>query len=146
MTMPKILIRKGKIADIPQLIRLYSGVKEISDFAGQKYDKNYFLQYIKPKENIVLVAEKDGKIYGALNAEFEDLAKYTFLVNLVVSKKHRGKGIGGLLIKSLESISKKRKNKQMIGLIFDWNKNMQKVVEHCKYSASHKAIIYVKKL
>lgn len=146
MTTSKVLIRKGKIADIPQLIKLYSGVKEISDFAGQKYDKNYFLQYIKSKDNIVLVAEQDVKICGALNAEFEDLAKYTFLVNIVVSKKYRGKGIGSLLIKSIEAISKKKKHKQMIGLIFNWNKNMQRIIEHHRYSASHKATIYVKKL
>lgn len=139
-------IRKGKIADIPKLIKLYSGVKEISDFAGQKYDKNYFLQYVKAKDNLVLVAEEDGKIYGALNAEFEDLAKYTFLVNIVVSKKYRGKGIGGLLVKSLEAASKKKKHKQIISLIFDWNKNMQGIVKHYRYSASHKATIYIKKL
>lgn len=142
----EIKIRKSRISDIPGMIKLYSGVREIADFSNQKHEKGYFELFMKSKDKIALVADKDGEICGALNAELEDLAKYTYLNNIVVSKKHRNQGIGGMLMKELERISKKRKNKRIIALVYDWNKNMQKVMAHYNYSSGGKTVIYSKKL
>lgn len=139
-------IRRGTVTDIPQLVKLYSNVREIADFVGQKHDKNYFLEYIKSRYATILVADCKGKICGGLNAEFTDLAGYTFLNNIVVSKECRGKGVSGLLIKSLEKIAKKRGHKAIIVLVYDWNKKMRKVMEHYLYKPSGKTIVYSKGL
>ena len=139
-------IRKATTKDIPQLVRLYKGVKEIADFAGQKYDKNYFKYFIKGKHNIVLVAEDKGNIIGSLNAEFEDDTKFTFFINLVVSTKHRSKGIGRKLMSALAKASKKRRHTRIFGLVYKWNKGMQRLNERMGYKPSGNMILYTKKL
>lgn len=142
----KVIIRKGKMFDIPQLIKLYSGVQEIADFAGQKHDKNYFKAYISSKENALFVAVIGKELCGATNLEIDKPLRFVFLSNIVVSKHHRGKGIGGMLMKQVETFSKKQGIKRMLGLVYDWNINMQKIITHCGYVSNGKAIIYSKKI
>jgi N-acetylglutamate synthase-like GNAT family acetyltransferase len=139
-------IRKGKLSDIPQLAKLYTGVKEIADFAGQKHDRAYFLSCMKTKSGILLIAEQEGKICGALNADFDDIAKYTFLDNIVVAKDCRGQGVGRQLFRKLETESKKRGNKRIFAFVYTWNKNMHKVMKRYDYVPSGKTVIYFKKL
>ena len=98
-------IRKGTVKDIPKLIKLYSGVKEIMDSPNDKKDSSYFKAFLK-KGRIILVAEIDKEIAGALNAEIDD-AGYVFLNNIVTNRKFRGKGIGTKLMFELEKITKK---------------------------------------
>ena len=139
----RIKIRKGKESDIPQLVKLYSGVKEIEDFVGMKYDKGYFMHFIRPKSNMLFVAECDGEICGALNAE---MAEFTFLNNVVVARAWRGKGIGGSLIKRLEQESRRRGNRTLLALVYDWNKPMHKIMRHYDYARGKKTVIYSKKV
>ncbi|MFH1211756.1 MAG: GNAT family N-acetyltransferase [Candidatus Woesearchaeota archaeon] len=140
----EVKIRKATAKDIPQLIKLFSGVKEILDFAGQKHNRHYFQVYLKTKECSIIVAEQNNRICGALTVEFVP-RNFTYLSNIVVSKKNRGQGIGGLLLKSLEKESKKRKINVILMLVFEWNKQMQHVVEHCEYKKHSMAIQYYKK-
>lgn len=142
----KLRIRKGKVSDIPQLIKLYSKVEEIADFDGQKHDRNYFLTFTKSRKMVMLVAEGEGKICGGLNAEFLDFAGYTFLTNVVVAKECRGKGISSRLIKTIERAAKKRGNKAVLLLVYDWNKKMRKVIEHYGYKSGGKTVVYTKKI
>lgn len=144
--MAEIKVRKGAVRDIPQLIRLYSGVKELADFAGQKHDSNYFISFMKSKNNIVLVAEKDNNIRGALNAEFEDLAGYAFLTNIVVSEQYRNQKVGRVLMKTLEEIVRKRKIKRILGLVYDYNDRMHYIMRHYKYVPTANATLYSKKV
>lgn len=141
-----VTIRKGRTADLPQLIRLYKGVKEITDFAGQRYDKGYFEMFLHSRATVVLVAVNGEDVVGALNAEFADLGGYTYLNNIVVSKNHCKEGIGGMLMNELERIVKKRRHVSILALVFDWNKNMQAVMRHQRYVPTGKTIIYAKKL
>lgn len=142
----RITIRKGRPADIPKLVRLYSGVREIADFAGQAHDKGYFKTFLSSRNKIVLVAEYERKIVGALNAELEDKARYAFLNNMVVARKYRGMGAGGMLMNTLEKIARKKGINRMLGLVYVWNKNMQEIMKHYNYKSGRKTIIYSKGL
>jgi ribosomal protein S18 acetylase RimI-like enzyme len=127
------IIRPAIAKDIPQLVKLYKNVKEVVLLKHQKYDKKYFLHFIKQKSLLALVAEEKGKITGACVAEFEDIHAQTFLNAIVVHTQHRGKGISGMLFREVEKYAKKKKHKAVIFLVYDWNKHMQTVVEHYKY-------------
>lgn len=139
-------IRKGTAKDIPNLLKLYHGVKEISPFDGGGYSKGYFLEFLKSNNKIVLVAEENKKIVGALNAEIEKLAKYVFVNAIVVSSKEKKKGIGKMLFRSLEAIGRKIGIKDMMHLVYDWNIKMQKVSKKLGYKKGHKLILYHKKI
>jgi GNAT superfamily N-acetyltransferase len=121
-------------------------VPEIADLVGQKHDRNYFLDVIKSKQSVLLVADCKGKICGGLNADFADIAGYALLDNIVVAKEYRGKGISTILMRAFEKAAKKRGNKIIIALVYTWNKKMQKVVEHYRYKPSGKTIIYSKRI
>ena len=143
--MKRLKIRKAKISDIPRLIKLCYNVKEIRDYSGMKYDRKYFLSYLTVKNRVVCICEIDGKLAGAMNVEFNP-GVYTFLNNIVVNKKFRGKGAGGALLKHLERESKKTHAKAVMFLVYGWNKNMRKIVEHYNYKHGKELYIYSKKL
>ncbi len=138
-----IKIRNAKKSDISGLIRLYSGIKEIMAFPGEKHEKEYFSDFMK-HGRVLLVAEENKKIMGALNAEIEK--EYVFLNSIVVSKQARKKGIGNLMLNKLEELAKEKKVKSILFLVYDWNRNMRKFCENRKYKPSKKLIIYSKKL
>lgn len=141
-----IIIRKAKVSDIPQLVKLYSNTKEITDFAGQKHDKAYFSKCFISKVTKVFVAARSEEIVGVTTAEFDPVFKYTYASKIVVSKKHRGQGIATMLMKAVEQESKRLKIKRIFGFVYDWNKNMQKIMEHRGFSPQGKTIIYSKKV
>jgi ribosomal protein S18 acetylase RimI-like enzyme len=141
-----IKIRNARTEDLPQLIKLFGGVKEIADFEGQKHDKNYFMQFMKSKECGVFVAVNGTDVCGAIITEINDLANYVYINNIVVSKECRGKGIGRILMRHIEDICRKKKIARIIALVYDWNTNMQSVMEHYNYEATGKTIVYSKKV
>lgn len=137
-------IRKGTIKDIPKLVRLYSGVREIMDSPGDKKGSSYFRSFLK-KGRVIIVAEIDKNIAGALNAELDD-AGYLFLNNIVINPKFRGKGVATKLMFELEKITKKNKFKKIVFLVYESNKKMRNLVNKLKYKHGHKLLIYTKKL
>jgi len=141
-----IIVRKAKTSDIPQLVKLYSNTKEITDFAGQKHDKAYFSKCFRSKITGVFVAVQGKEVLGVTTAEFDPIFKYTYASKIVVSKKHRGKGIATMLMKAVEQESKRLKIKRIFGFVYVWNKNMQKIMEHLGFSSQGKTIIYSKKV
>lgn len=138
-------IRKAGIRDIPQLIKLYHNVKEIQDYAGMKHDKKYFLSLLKSRSKAIYVCDQDHKIIGAMDIEFEE-GVYTFLNAIVISCEYRGKRVGRTLLKKLEAIAKKKKTHHTLMFVYEWNKGMQKIVEHYQYKSRKKLIIYSKKI
>ncbi|MFA5141663.1 MAG: GNAT family N-acetyltransferase [Candidatus Woesearchaeota archaeon] len=143
---PDIIIRKAQTKDIPQLVRLYSNVHEIIDYSNQKHDKKYFLNCLRSNTLRIIIAEIEKKICGATVAEFEEIMKYTYWSKIVVSPKCRGQGIGSLLMKAVEQESRERHIKRIFGLVYDWNKNMQKIMKHNKFKSQGKTIVYSKEL
>ena len=144
--MKELIFRKAKISDIPQLIKLFSNVREIEDYAGMKHDAHYFKSYLASKNYFLYVVCTDSEeILGAMNLELEKKV-YLFLNNIVVSKKARNKGVGRILMKNLELIAKKNSVKRIIFLVYKWNTTMRKIVEHYNYLHNGEMLLYSKKV
>lgn len=141
-----IIIRDAKESDLSCLIKLCSNSMEIEDFSGQRYNKEYFKSFMNSHNKLLVVAEMKKVVAGALNAEFDDWARCTYFNNLIVSCKYRGKGIGGMLIRSLEKSSKERGHNRIISLVYEWNANMKGIIEHYGHDPVGRVIIYSKKL
>ncbi|MBI2629728.1 hypothetical protein HYW76_01375 [Candidatus Pacearchaeota archaeon] len=54
-------IRKIKLSDIPELVKLVRGEKAVEDYSGE-YSAKVFKQMMKDKDTIVLVVEEDKEI------------------------------------------------------------------------------------
>ncbi len=139
-------IRKATKKDVPALIKLYSNLPQLRDFAGQQYRSNYFEAFLNKKNRIVLVAEHEQEIIGGLNAEFENTAQYAFLNNIVVKKTYRKRGVATALLKRIREESKKQKNKRLILVVYDWNKPMHQLMKELRYEKYGKTVVYSKKL
>lgn len=84
---------------------------------GKSIVKRHVDRLLKPLETneaIVLVAEVDGACVGYLAAKKEEDFMYTYsalsIEDLGVTPKHRGKGIGTILIKKATEVAKKKYN------------------------------------
>lgn len=118
----KILIRKGKPSDIPQLAGLVEEFRKTQDLCYYtKKAKNYlalrtapFRAMMRSKNAIFLVAEDRGNITGYASAsemghpEFYADRKYAFLKDIFLSKKYRGKKISDMLMQQIFSWARKR--------------------------------------
>ncbi len=144
--MAETIIRTGKMSDVPFLEEMYDGVEEIKDYSGQRLGKEYFSKYIVSKNKILLVAENSSRIIGALNADLLDKEQYTFLVNIIVSPDSRNNGVGGMLMKELEQVSKSRNHKSVLCSVYHWNQTMHKVMKRYSYKPSGKLVLYSKKI
>ncbi|MBI4440563.1 GNAT family N-acetyltransferase [Candidatus Woesearchaeota archaeon] len=138
-------IRTATPKDIPQLQKLYRGVKEIIDYPGQKHDKRYFLAFMSPGR-LLLVAEEKGKIAGAANGEIDFQTRFAFITNIVVAPSYRGQKVGSALMVGFAAEAKKRKCTVICGLVYDWNKPMHKIMHHLGYKPSGKTVLYTKKI
>jgi phosphinothricin acetyltransferase len=143
--MDEFKFRTAKISDVSALVRLFSDVKEIQDYEGMKKDKNYFLNYIGKQGRGTYVVEYGKKIVGSMNVEYEHEA-YTFLVNMVVEKSFRGKGVGRILMKNLESLARKNKTSRIIFLTYAFNKRMRTISERYGYKDSGEMRLFSKKV
>ncbi len=91
-------IRKSKTKDIDQLVKLYNSDKTMKGFDSyvSLYSKENIKEYATNKHNLLLVCEYKDKVVGACLIEIH--ADYLFLHTIIVSKRHRRKGVGEMFM------------------------------------------------
>jgi GNAT superfamily N-acetyltransferase len=127
MLIENIIIRKGSKEDLPALLKL---IQELALFEKAPDEVT----------NTLSAMEEDGfgknPVFEFFVAEFENeiagialfFIKYStwkgkgiYLDDLIVTEKHRSKGIGKKLFQKVIDEAKKRKAKQMHWQVLDWN-------------------------
>jgi GNAT superfamily N-acetyltransferase len=127
MSAENILIRKGTKEDLPALLKL---IQELALFEKAPDEVT----------NTLSEMEEDGfgkkPVFEFFVAEFENeiagialfFIKYStwkgkgiYLDDLIVTEKHRGKGIGKKLFQKVIDEAKKRNARQMHWQVLDWN-------------------------
>ena len=68
------------------------------------YSKDYFVNFIEDKRNILLGAFKENTLIGFITIEKQN-GGVVFINQFVVAKDHRGKGIGSALMSKMETIA-----------------------------------------
>jgi len=127
--MSEIKIRKGKEEDIAGVhaliveLAIYEEAPNevdisVDDLMNDAFGKKPLFQFI--------VAEEEGNILGTAIYYYRYSTwkgKCIFLEDLVVSEKHRRKGVGTLLLDEMISISKKEGAKRLMWQVLDWNQS-----------------------
>ena len=109
--MEKIKFRRARLNDVPKILVLGKEAKElIASKTTKFYDKRELVDWIKkPKDNILLVAERDKVILGFIFAKIMS-PNWCMIDGILVKRDERGKRIGTHLLERLNSILKKKKN------------------------------------
>lgn len=90
-------IRNAKLNEISSLISLAKKTPEVLDTQGWVEPEINFRKSLK--DNLLIIAEENGKIAGFLMGWFHPDKTSAMIVYTIVSKKFRGRGMGGALIK-----------------------------------------------
>lgn len=143
-----MFIRRAKISDLEAILLLHKELTE-SHF---KYDRSYygmksskdtksqtasrFSTCIRSRKHRILVAEENGKVIGFLHIIFEtrppifEKRKSAFFEDLVVSARHRRKGVATALWREGERVANE-KSCELIELASDVNNSALKFYEKC---------------
>ena len=115
VSLQEVLVRKAAVSDIDSLVRLLEELFSIEEdfiFDEQKQRKGLLLMLADQKERCVMVAELNKKVVGMCSVQtFISTAEGCpagVIEDMIVSKKHRGKGIGKSLLESIEVWSKEK--------------------------------------
>lgn len=123
----KIIIRKAAEKDMPHVFNL---IKELAVFEKAPNEvTNTVADMIRDgfgKEKVFdsTVAELDGEIVGMAVYHFKYSTwkgKGVYLDDIIVTEKHRNKGIGKLLFEEVIRYSKSAGAKQLHWQVLDWN-------------------------
>ena len=89
---------------------------QIVSFYKPRYEDSFTEKTLK-NSAIICIALIDGKIAGAIRA-ISDLSRHSMVVDLVVCKEHRRKGIGTRLTNNIVG-ELKSESKRSVGLVTD---------------------------
>ncbi|MFY0803604.1 arsinothricin resistance N-acetyltransferase ArsN1 family A [Peribacillus frigoritolerans] len=123
-----MIIREAMEADIDSIKEIYNqGIEDRvatleTELKDQTYMEEWFAKHIGRYKAIV--AEQDGEIVGwaSLN-QYNSREAYKGVADLSVyiSRDHRGKGIGGLLLQSIEKLAEENDFNKIVLFTFSFN-------------------------
>ena len=140
-----MLIRKLKSPDIPELVKMVKGENAVEDYPGEYYAR-VFKQMLKEKETIVLVVEENKRIIAFQEFKIDPAQKIIYLETIIVSKKHRGRGIGSILMKEVEKFAKKNRYGRLAFVVRKWNKAMNTLAKKSGYAEKDELIFWEKEI
>ena len=142
---PAVRIRKGRADDAETLVALYSREPAVSDFDGL-HTPERFQQLARSRSGILLVADSGGRVIGALDAEIYGASRFSYFANIVVARRHRGRGVGSQLMECYEQCCRRRGVTTILALVYDWNRDMHPVMRRKHYRNNGRLVEYIKKL
>jgi len=148
-------IRKATAKDKKEVVKLLNEYDKYEYALDKRHKpdsikelKEFFKKLIKSKIAVSLVLEVDSKIVGVINGEewMSLEGKTCKIYQLVITKKHRGKGYGEKLLKEFENYFKKRGCKYLKSFILIKNKKMLERKKKQGYSLKEEGFLISKKL
>jgi ribosomal protein S18 acetylase RimI-like enzyme len=138
-------IRKFKVADIPELVKLVKGEPTVEDYPGE-YSQKVFAQMLKDEETMVLVVEEKNKPIAFQEFKLDNAQKRIYLETVVVSKECRGRGIASMLMRELEKFAKSKKYRRIAFVVRKWNKPMNSLAMKAGYKSKDELVFWEKQV
>ena len=115
-------IRRAQLGDVPaieELSRILFGEMERLQpeyYREADQDRKFLLSVIAEEKGDILLAQEEGKILGFALVREEETPpfscmvprRYAHLIDLVTAPGHRGRGVGGSLVRAVRQWAKER--------------------------------------
>jgi len=143
-----MMVTRATKNDLKDVLNMALATHEIHTQKGdpEYYSLEQLEGFIENPDSIFLVVRDDNKLAGFRLATIDRFAKEAYLINLVVAKDYRHRGIGQLLYKkTLEELEKR-------GCLWAWvlvhenNKTMQNFLEKQDFERGPKFVYFRKTL
>lgn len=142
----KMRIRKANIKDLKAIFKLVSSSENLAGDKNDVYETYTIKQYIQGPIVKTFVVEIEKHIIGVIFIEIWKKAKYSYIPDIVIDKKFRGKCIGYKLMNYAENYAKEEGVKYLFSYVEENNKIAQKMNIKLKYKPGNKFIYYSKEL
>ncbi|MBW3003173.1 GNAT family N-acetyltransferase [Candidatus Woesearchaeota archaeon] len=125
------MIRKARLKDLDAIWKLLNSAEELRGTKDFVYSKKWVREIITNPIEVCFVYVESGEIAGVICGEIWKNKGYSYLADVIVSQKHRRKGIATQLFKHYENFCKKNNVQSIFALakvsnkkIHEWNKKM----------------------
>src|SRR3989344_634043 len=139
-------IRKATMKDVKELLNLVNNTENLSGDKNDSYEVYTLKQYIEGPISNLFVADINGEIVGFILIEVWKKAKYTYVTDIAVDKRFRGKHIGYNLMIYAEKFAKNQGSKYFFYYMQENNKAMERMSAKLGYKKGRKFIFYSKEI
>ncbi len=142
------IIRKAKPGDLPQVVKMSSGVREIENYPGQKMKAEDFMHFVRGYGAMMLVAVASppgrGKkeVVGYVTVYKSE--NYYYLPYAVTRKGWRRRGIGNALLGEIEKLAKEEKVEYILMSVYFFNSKVHSFLRARGYVPSKRLVQYSK--
>ncbi|MGO9480534.1 MAG: N-acetyltransferase family protein [Candidatus Kryptoniota bacterium] len=138
----QFVIRRAKKSDLPAIVKMSIGVKEIENYPDQKMKEDDFTHFVGGNGALMLVAEAENKVVGYLTVYQSE--NYFYLPYAVTKKEWRGKGVGSALLERVETLAKEGGVEYILMSVYLYNSSVHKFLKTRGYTPSKKLVQYSK--
>jgi ribosomal protein S18 acetylase RimI-like enzyme len=138
----QFVIRPAKTSDLPAIVRMSNGVKEIENYPDQKMKTDDFVHFISGDGALMLVAVAKNKVVGYITVYQSE--NYFYLPYAVTKKEWRGKGVGSALLERIETLAKEAGVEYILMTVYVYNSSVHKFLKVRGYTPSKKLVQYSK--
>ncbi len=135
------VIRRARKSDLPAVVRMSNGVKEIENYPGQTMKAEDFRHFVEGG-GLMLVAAAKGKVIGYVTAYESE--NYFYLPYAVTERKWRNRGVGSALLGEIEKMAKERNVEYILMSVYVYNSSVHSFLKARGYVASKKLVQYSK--
>jgi GNAT superfamily N-acetyltransferase len=144
----RFTIRKAVRRDLPDVVRMSSGVEEIENYPGQKMKAADFVHFVAGDGALMLVAIGSRgpagreEVVGFITVYKSE--NYFYLPYAVTKKGWRRHGIAGALLDAVEQLAKEEKVEYILMSVYYYNSKVHTFLRARGYVPSKKLVQYSK--
>lgn len=141
-------IRRAKMSDLPAVVKMSAGVKEIENYPGQKMRAADFKHFVYGDGASMLVAVVPGKkpsgyeVVGYVT--IYESENYFYLPYAVTKKEWRRSGVASALLHEVERLAKDGNVEYILMSVYVYNTGVRSFLKARGYVASKRLIQYSK--
>ena len=141
-------IRRAKMSDLPAVVRMSAGVREIENYPDQKMKPADFKHFVYGDGASMLVAVAPGKkpsgyeVVGYVT--IYESENYFYLPYAVTKKGWRRRGVGSALLREVERLAKDENVEYILMSVYVYNTGVHSFLKARGYAASKRLVQYSK--
>ena len=138
----EFVIRPARMSDLPAVVRMSNGVREIENYPGQRMRVDDFVHFVRGDGVRMLVAVAGGHVVGYVTVYESE--NYFYLPYSVTKKDWRRRGVGSALLERVEALAKVAKVEYILMSVYVYNSSVHSFLRERGYVPSKRLIQYSK--